>query len=121
MVEKNGSYSLDEVKTAETWIDGKPIYRRAFTGTITADADERVTTTLNGVDNVADIVDSGGWIVANTTSMKRNMFPMVSLGSTFIANLTIDLDMTLVMGTSYTNERINAPYNIWVEYTKTTD
>jgi hypothetical protein len=28
IVEKNGSYSLEEIKTADTWIDGKPIYKR---------------------------------------------------------------------------------------------
>jgi hypothetical protein len=30
IVEKNGSYSLDEVKTADTWIDGKPVYKKTF-------------------------------------------------------------------------------------------
>jgi hypothetical protein len=30
VVEKNGSYSLEEVRTAETWIDGKPIYRKTI-------------------------------------------------------------------------------------------
>jgi hypothetical protein len=30
VVEKNGSYSLDEVKTADTWIDGKPVYKRTY-------------------------------------------------------------------------------------------
>jgi hypothetical protein len=33
VVEKNGSYSLDEIKTADTWIDGKPIYKRTVTFT----------------------------------------------------------------------------------------
>jgi hypothetical protein len=26
----DGSYSLDEIKTADTWIDGKPIYKKTF-------------------------------------------------------------------------------------------
>jgi hypothetical protein len=30
IVEKNGSYSLDEVKTADTWIDGKPVYKKTL-------------------------------------------------------------------------------------------
>jgi hypothetical protein len=34
IVEKNGSYSLDEIKTADTWIDGKPIYRKMIPVTL---------------------------------------------------------------------------------------
>jgi hypothetical protein len=30
VVEKNGSYSLEEIKTAETWIDGRPIYKKTI-------------------------------------------------------------------------------------------
>jgi hypothetical protein len=30
VIEKNGSYSLDEIKTADTWIDGKPIYKKTL-------------------------------------------------------------------------------------------
>ena len=36
VVEKNGSYSLDEVKTADTWLDGKPIYKKTYQKTYTA-------------------------------------------------------------------------------------
>lgn len=30
------TYSTEEIKTGETWIDGKPIYRKSFTTTINA-------------------------------------------------------------------------------------
>jgi hypothetical protein len=36
IVISGASYSASEQKTGETWIDGKPIYRRVFSGNITA-------------------------------------------------------------------------------------
>jgi hypothetical protein len=30
VVEKNGSYSLDEIKTSDKWLDGRPIYKKTF-------------------------------------------------------------------------------------------
>jgi hypothetical protein len=51
IVEKNGSYSLDEVKTADTWIDGKPIYKKTFTttGPTTTPGAKDVNFTITGL------------------------------------------------------------------------
>lgn len=34
IVKTRGGYSLDEIATGETWIDGKPIFRKAFQVTL---------------------------------------------------------------------------------------
>ncbi|MDR0608130.1 MAG: hypothetical protein LBG52_07520 [Candidatus Peribacteria bacterium] len=99
--------------------DGKNIYRRNFTGTITATADEQVVTVLLGANIVDSIVDCGGWVIPNSNTMKKTSFPMVSFNTTFISNLSIRAaDSALVLGTKYILARTDAPYNIWVEYTK---
>ena len=41
-VDNSNSYSIEEVKTGGTWIDGKPIYRKALTATL--QTDEQVLT-----------------------------------------------------------------------------
>jgi hypothetical protein len=55
--EPNGSYSLDEVKTAETWIDGKPIYKKTFNITSTFTMTAGTWTSFNvSIDNIKDLV-----------------------------------------------------------------
>lgn len=52
-----GNYSTSEVNTGFTWIDGKPIYKRTFTGTHTTNT-SLILIASSGIDS---LVDSTGW------------------------------------------------------------
>ena len=110
------TYSTSEQKVG-TWIDGKTIYRRTFTGTITADATSVVGTSLivsgapfsqlirgygtwrkNAVEHV---VFSGGWGGTNIAAIDWNQ----SSGNVQILS-------------SSDTARTNAPYQVTLEYTK---
>jgi hypothetical protein len=128
VVEKNGSYSLDEVKTAETWIDGKPIYKRTFSFTTPAALGSNATYTT-GVLNVKIVVKSE--FIVEPPSANKLCF----------ANVYFKSDGTLQISSSafvsYTNSReirfvanlpsgssadlVNVPIHCTVYYTKTTD
>ena len=97
------SYSTSEVNTGKKWIDGKPIYRKAYNGTV-----------ANGtvvVTNVDTLVDSGGsffsgsvWSVFPYPLASGNMcIPEIQSGNTILVS-------------SFSGEG-----RIWFEYTKTTD
>lgn len=97
------SYSTSEVNTGKKWIDGKPIYRKAYNGTV-----------ANGtvvVTNVDTLVDSGGsffggsvWSVFPYPLASGNMcIPEIQSGTTILVS-------------SFSGEG-----RIWFEYTKTTD
>lgn len=42
-----GTYSTEEVKTGEKWIDGKPIYRKTFVFTATSNTSKKTVTTID--------------------------------------------------------------------------
>ena len=53
-----GSYSTKEIDTGEVWIDGKPIYRKVFSGTVSSGALTTVQTSIKstlGIDFVCKI------------------------------------------------------------------
>jgi hypothetical protein len=124
--EPNGSYSLDEVKTAETWIDGKPIYKRTFTGT----GPTSVGTFIN------DLLIPPGTIDTLTRSE-----PVYSAGGyDFVDKILVDNTTGAIVGTMRTMKHSNTgiQFGIWlasgvnalyaggvykvtVWYTKTTD
>lgn len=108
-------YSTEEVNTGKKWIDGKPIYRRAYTGRYTAAAQGRVTLVpiaeLSDVETMLDIRGIQG-VSATTYSS--------------IPNLNTSLEWHTSgsgQGVQVFTEaaRTNMPITIWYEYTKTTD
>jgi hypothetical protein len=105
VVEKNGSYSLDEVKTADTWIDGKPIYKRTIPWTSKALASQ-----------AADILMAAGAVDSVVHSETRT-----HLG-TFGACGVMVYDGNLLFK-SYNSVELVAgnQWYITIWYTKTTD
>ena len=78
IIEKNGSYSLDEVKTAETWIDGKPIYKKSVNvnnATSWAAGQVNLGVTIPDIDIVIDYI----MVVrsSDTTLYKSNTYANV--------------------------------------------
>ncbi|MDR2410117.1 MAG: hypothetical protein LBE13_18690, partial [Bacteroidales bacterium] len=59
----DGSYSLDEIKTSDTWIDGKPIYKKTlpFSEAIAKEAETQLKSigTHEYIDTLVDGVLTG--------------------------------------------------------------
>lgn len=113
-------YSEDEQDTGKKSLDGKIIYRKTFTGTITAAEGVRAFTTLaSGIESIKNIE---GWFM-NQDGNK------LQLGSVHTGNNP----NTQIYGLSYVfananknmevitwcaGDRTNAPYEYTAEYTK---
>ena len=103
-------YSTSEIKTNKTWIDGKPIYRKVFTGTLG-------TTGSNDISFSIDyLIDEGGYVRYSTAYQ----FP---IPSTFGTQGTNDIRLikkdTNTLTLQYGSNLNNQDYAVWVEYTKT--
>jgi hypothetical protein len=124
VTEPNGSYSLSEVKTAQTWIDGKPIYRKIFTLSdivITAATDYAPANVSLGVTGVSQVVShrlfGNGQVFANyafywTASNRGHVF---SNAINNAGSLEFYIRGYNSAGISFSNVKF------LVEYTKTTD
>jgi hypothetical protein len=112
------AYSTAEKPTGEVWIDGKPIYRRVFTGNITGAANTKITTNLSsGVDI---LVNAGGWWkFGNDVTAMPNCISVDSVDS-FRSNIIVQNNVVTFNSISYLARTgtTNNAYEIWVEYTK---
>jgi hypothetical protein len=131
VVEKNGSYSLDEIKTADTWINGKPIYKRTFTVQVTStSAGETIRTTLPNsrivdMDWGIPVKVEGTWQVGTSTLPPYNIFWNFAVGDdvnqSWWSYQTIDGYLNLSVHTKTTNIRTNWPVYVTFYYTKMSD
>jgi hypothetical protein len=123
IVVSGASYSTTEVATGETWIDGKPIYRRVFSGGVSAAANtpSYITLAIGGFDN---LVASGGWINYSTgSSDKFSINGTIDDGSTIgSSNVYIHTNNLLMFSKcNVARTTANHHFQFWAEYTKTTD
>lgn len=108
------TYSTNEVKTGECWIDGKPIYRKTYSFTIpTANQEKLIAHNIKNVKNI--------WL-SNKSFLKTedNCIPVNHYrdSGTYIWCLVNSHDIRIKTGASgWTN---NTTY-VTIEYTKTTD
>lgn len=114
----NNMYSTDEMKTGETWIDGKPIYRKTFVFTgITATSASLSFSSSNASETI--IVDNSHSYVSTSAnfSLPINMY---NSSTDYIRTYVNSGDKKLFVefGSVYTMSK-----NIYVtlRYTKTTD
>ena len=118
-VDDPNEYSTDEIKIG-TWIDGKPLYRKVYTGTISTEGTNYNYNDITGLSNTIDqIVGFGGYANNNQTGGNRisNSIPNMWINATYFPiehRIRIySYDKTwFAIGTSY---------YLVVEYTKTTD
>lgn len=108
-------YSTEEVKTGETWIDGKPIYRKVIScGALPNSTSKFVN------HNISDIDNSRIYGFAVRTSDKRE-FPLPFSSADSNGNVQLDLTSTQIqITTNVDRSSFNTSYVI-LEYTKTTD
>ena len=106
-------YSTTEKRIGK-WVDGKPIYRKSFSGT-TVNNSNVVLGYISDIDNV---INAYGWATSNYS----NTWGIPS-GRTDNYNnnwrlSTNNNQLALVFGSYYTN---NGKFTFTIEYTKTTD
>jgi hypothetical protein len=124
VVEKNGSYSLDEVRTAETWIDGKPIYRRVFAGTISTAANTAIDIGIDDTPIYSELVSSGGWWGSGGNHTAKFAVNSAYADYKQQSMIYVSFQNTLRFSSISTEPRSNdesSRYKIWVEYTKLID
>ena len=115
-------YSTSGIKTHKKWIDGKPIYRKVFTGNITDTTNEWVNLQKCNLNNVDNIINLSGTI-KNTSSDRRvlstDAYESTSYHCTFSYLGQTDYLQCFVNGWTYTT--FGFKYIVIIEYTKTTD
>ena len=114
----NETFSTTEIDTGKKWIDGKAIYRRAFTGTLTSSSFDIILFTLGGV-NYSAVIASGGTLSGNgggTSFALGHYYNSTNYSSIGVITPAFNTEI------HFTGQRSgpNGPYNIWVEYVKTT-
>lgn len=99
------TYSTSEVKTNKVWIDGKPIYRKVFTGLSYGSSSQTWETTGITISDVAQITN----FVGIRTPLQGLVYPM----SIRMSGTSVDV---------YFNDTLTPrATGAIVEYTKTTD
>ena len=114
-VDSSNSYSTDEVKTDEKWIDGKPIYRKTIScGALPNNTTKNVA---HGIDNLGRVIKTEGYSVGSAGS--SGSFIPVPYVSDVPISMYVDTT-NIVLQTSGTYSDYSDTHVI-IEYTKTTD
>lgn len=117
-----GSYSSSEQATRFKWVDGKTIFRRTFSGVITAPSTNRVITILSvpGIDNIVHYegylhIDGSGYTNAlgsgwggSATNSPMNNYSGLQRRPNEVYLLS-----------QYDGTRTSSPYVVTLFYTKT--
>jgi hypothetical protein len=124
VVETNGSYSLEEVQTADTWIDGKPVYKRTFNVTSPSNNSAGYTTLISS--NVDTPINHTFTMMRNdnTKSEGQNYYGVETNLWQFTTsiNVTSTGGMSLIINVPQGSALyLSRPCVVTVWYTKTTD
>ncbi|MDD3369393.1 MAG: hypothetical protein PHP50_11015 [Lachnospiraceae bacterium] len=104
---------LTEENIVGTWIDGKPLYRRVFTGTVGVD------NVIGTISNIATVTNLHGMINYNNTWCT---IPTNNGDSDAIVIIFVNTAGGVQLYCKTTSSAYyNHPCNVTVEYTKTTD
>ena len=118
-----GDYSTSEVETAFEWIDGKRIFKKTVTGTVTVAAQTRALIVLS-VPNIDNLIAVDGWVQINAIGY------CTPVNSTGWGGSSVNSPVTnysafqkrpneVYFLSQYDDARTNAPYQIAFSYTKT--
>lgn len=115
-INENNSYSTEEHPTGAKWIDGKPIYRKTFTG---------IATNTTGDNTISNSIISGIDSITQFNGILSNIPTGGTVRGMAIPNYYIHLayDDTNGVNLRYypTDVTSFTHYVIVIEYTKTTD
>lgn len=123
-VDKANSYSIDEIKTGGTWIDGKPIYRKVVEFTLN-DGTYILDLTGYNIDNYfkskATLIDDNGELINEFISFTQNNVSQFYSRKVFQNTLEIMCISTTLSTGDTTFFNIGTYGAVTLEYTKTTD
>ena len=127
-------YSTTEQDTGNTWIDGKKIYRRSYSGPFTSvdtsNTNRLIANYVMTGTNAETIVNAGGYYNRNSITnglQKMSLFTTAfnsSGGLQSSCGVSIDSNNDIDFGFFYDIEfapTVNDGLCVWVEYTKTTN
>lgn len=116
------NYSTEEVPTGGTWIDGKPIYRKVFTGVSTSESLQKIN-----APDIEVVINLYGFLARSDGSyIPLNVADPAAQSNVITANMMKisfygpDKTINFSKGSVFT-ELSGANYAIICEYTKTTD
>lgn len=122
------SYSLNEVKTNKTWIDGKPIYRKVVeVGILSATESQQDFTVINS--NVAMLIDAKAIMLSKNYATNGIMYTLPKISADYsnaspFCNIDWITQQTSLILKTYRTSAVWYESNsiiCIVEYTKTTD
>lgn len=129
-VANENNYSTEEVKTSKTWIDGKPIYRKVVSNTLTSYIDSTNRRTFSGgaiindVDNLINV--EGYWYAPGGNPAGKMSITMATITPSLASNFCIEnfvndnsINLNIRLSTGY--GATSLVYCFAYEYTKTTD
>lgn len=110
-------YSTSEVNTEKKWIDGKPIYRKTFSG---SNGGTTSITVNSSISNIGNVIDIGVIITDNSNNIAMKIGGYLNssnFGFVYYSKTNGTINITIPDVSAYKN----GTYICFMEYTKTTD
>lgn len=117
-INKNTSYSTSETNTRKTWIDGKPIYRKVISTTVTLEYGTD-TDIAHGISNLDQVIDIKMLSVPNANGVQY-IFPYLVENKASFTN-PVFVSRTNITVRTYQDSWSSGVKIFVLEYTKTTD
>ena len=105
------NYAITETRIG-TWIDGKPLYRKVFTGTTSSNGNTEIA-----VGNIKNIINVSGYIKIDN-DYKTNFNTSFGTNGSNDCRIVQHINDFIIQTGSVLN---NKEYTLCLEYTKTTD
>ena len=115
-VDAKNSYSTEETLTGGTWVDGKPIYKKTYSGTLSSALGSNAITIipLANLPSISTLVEMRGFVE------QLNNPHMVQTLNDLYTRFYLDFSAG-IRGQSNASRPAGSPYAITIEYTKSTD
>ena len=118
VINENNSYSLDEVATGKTWIDGKPIYRKSgyISSSINLEGAHYVIDAILNGSYIDNLISEGGSAVAEGNRLSIGGYTSTNSSSEYRLSIGV---MPYGLCLLSTNQSfLVSKVAWWVEYTK---
>ena len=114
LVQSANSYSTEETATGGFWIDGKPIYGKIFSGTLTSGTSWIIQASLKSTIGADYITEMKAIANANNGTVSNNYWS----SNTDYLKVLVDGSGNLVLAKGSSYPALPFTYSILVEYTK---
>lgn len=114
LVQTANSYSTEEQATGGFWIDGKPIYRKIFSGTLSSGTSWTIQSSLKSSIGADYITEMKAIANANNGTVSNNYYS----SNTDYLRVLVDGSGNLVLARGSSYPALPFTYSILVEYTK---